>query len=168
MRWIGFFLAASSCLGIGRWAAAQMGRRVRLLEASISLIEFFKAQLAFTMAEPVSILQEAVSRKAMKDLPFVFSCLDLCRQGEIFPDAWQKSLQAERSGALSDEDRQILMDLGEILGSTSLQGQLDQLNLLQKRLQLQQDAAAERYQTSGKLYQSLGLMGGLALVIILW
>lgn len=60
------------------------------------------------------------------------------------------------------------MDLGEILGSTSLQGQLDQLNLLQKRLQLQQDAAAERYQTSGKLYQSLGLMGGLALVIILW
>lgn len=168
MRWIGFFLAATACLSIGRWASAQMNKRVQQLEAAISLIEFFKAQLVFTMAEPARILQEAVSRKAVKNLPFLSTCLDFYKQGEVFPDAWQKSLLAERSDALNSEDRQILIDLGGILGSTGLQGQLDQLNLLENRLQIQRDAAAQRYQTSGKLYQSLGLMGGLALVILFW
>ncbi len=168
MRWIGFILTAAACLGIGQWAALQMSRRVRQLEACISLTEFFKAQLAFTMAEPVSILQEAVSRRVAKNLSFLSSCLDLYEQGEIFPEAWKKSLQQERGDALTNEDRQILLDLGEVLGSTALQGQLDQLNLLESRFQIQQEAAAQRYQTTGKLYQSLGLMCGLALVILLW
>ena len=49
-----------------------------------------------------------------------------------------------------------------------LQGQIDQLNLLQSRLKSQLEAASQRYATNGKLYRSLGLMGGLLLVILLW
>lgn len=68
-----------------------MGRRVRLLEASISLIEFFKAQLAFTMAEPVSILQEAVSRKAMWIFLLFFPAWICAGRGKFFPTHGKKA-----------------------------------------------------------------------------
>ncbi len=86
----------------------------------------------------------------------------------VFPSAWEESLQTENLNALTMEDRQILADLGNVLGSTGLQGQIDQLNLLQSRLKSQWEMASQRYAINGKLYRSLGLLGGLLMVILLW
>ncbi len=168
MKWIGFLLTAAACAGVGQWAASQIHRRVHLLECSISLVEILKSQLSFTMAEPAVILREIEEKKALKDLSFLAVCLHLCKQGTAFPVAWRESLETDGLDPLTVEDRQILTDLGNVLGSTGLQGQIDQLNLLQSRLKSQLEAASQRYATNGKLYRSLGLMGGLLLVILLW
>ena len=97
------------------------------------------------MAEPAVILREIEEKKALKDLSFLAVCLHLCKQGTAFPVAWRESLETDGLDPLTVEDRQILTDLGNVLGSTGLQGPID-----------------------GKLYRSLGLMGGLLLVILLW
>lgn len=168
MKWIGFFLEAAACAGMGSWAAFQIYRRVRLLECSVSLIELFKSQLAFTMAEPAEILREIEQKKTVKDLTFLPVCLSFHQNGMAFPTAWRESLKDPAMDVLTEEERQILSDIGDVLGSTGLQGQLDQLHLLQIRLKNQLDAASQHYATSGKLYRSLGLMGGVLLVILLW
>lgn len=134
----------------------------------MSLVEFLKARLSFTLAEPAVILQEWTQTSSIKDLPFSSACLCLYEQGMVFPSAWEESLQTENLNALTMEDRQILADLGNVLGSTGLQGQIDQLNLLQSRLKSQREMASQRYAINGKLYRSLGLLGGLLIVILLW
>lgn len=134
----------------------------------MSLVEFLKARLSFTLAEPAVILQEWTQTSFIKDLPFPSACLCLYEQGMVFPSAWEESLQTENLNALTMEDRQILADLGNVLGSTGLQGQIDQLNLLQSRLKSQWEMASQRYAINGKLYRSLGLLGGLLMVILLW
>ena len=134
----------------------------------MSLVEFLKARLSFTLAEPAVILQEWTQTSSIKDLPFPSACLCLYEQGMVFPAAWEESLQTENLNALTMEDRQILADLGNVLGSTGLQGQINQLNLLQSRLKSQWEMASQRYAINGKLYRSLGLLGGLLMVILLW
>lgn len=134
----------------------------------MSLIELFKSQLAFTMAEPAEILREIEQKKTVKDLTFLPVCLSFHQNGMAFPAAWRESLKDPALDVLTEEERQILSDIGDVLGSTGLQGQLDQLHLLQIRLKNQLDVASQHYATSGKLYRSLGLMGGVLLVILLW
>ena len=108
MKWIGFLLAATACAGIGQWASSQIHRRVRLLESSMSLVEFLKARLSFTLAEPAVILQEWTQTSSIKDLPFPSACLCLYEQGMVFPSAWEESLQTENLNALTMEDRNCL------------------------------------------------------------
>lgn len=120
------------------------------------------------MAEPAEILREIEQKKTVKDLTFLPVCLSFHQNGMAFPAAWRESLKDPALDVLTEEERQILSDIGDVLGSTGLQGQLDQLHLLQIRLKNQLDAASQHYATSGKLYRSLGLMGGVLLVILLW
>ena len=97
MKWIGFLLAATACAGIGQWASSQIHRRVRLLESSMSLVEFLKARLSFTLAEPAVILQEWTQTSSIEDLPFPSACLCLYEQGMVFPSAWEESLQIRKA-----------------------------------------------------------------------
>ena len=63
----------------------------------MSLVEFLKARLSFTLAEPAVILQEWTQTSSIKDLPFPSACLCLYEQGMVFPSAWEESLQTECS-----------------------------------------------------------------------
>lgn len=145
-----------------------MHRRVRELECSISLVEAMKAELRFTLAEPSALLHELIKREWAGSLPFLKRCDDFCRRGDPFPLAWAKSIDAEKNMTMTPADMENLEILGETLGSTGLEGQIDQLALIRDRLQSQLEDAKEQYQTSGRLYRSLGVLGGIALVILLW
>ena len=74
------------------------------------------------MAEPAVILREMEEKKALKDLSFLAVCLHLCKQGTAFPVAWRESLETDGLDPLTVEDRQILTDLGNVLGSTGPAG----------------------------------------------
>lgn len=89
----------------------------------MSLVEFLKARLSFTLAEPAVILQEWTQTSSIKDLPFPSACLLPIRTGHgISFCVGGKSSNRKILNALTMEDRQILADLGNVLGSTGLQG----------------------------------------------
>lgn len=70
-------------------------------------------------------------------------------------------------GDLTRSDREILSSLGTFLGSSDRDNQLKNLQLCQKRLEENLSAAKENRKTNGRLYQSLGVLGGLFLAIVL-
>ena len=150
-------------------AAGKVYQRVRALECCITLVELIKAELLYTLAQPASLMRELQKRQAVKELSFLSRCDTLCRQGIAFPIAWRESVQESgKTMSLLAEDNELLLQMGELLGSTSLQGQIDQLERLKEQFHLQRERALEKYQTSGRLYRSLGILGGLAVVILLW
>ncbi|MBS7175411.1 MAG: hypothetical protein KH056_04425, partial [Clostridiales bacterium] len=58
--------------------------------------------------------------------------------------------------------------VGEILGSTDAQNQISTLSMLREFMtQCQKEAEKERNE-KGKLYHSLGILGGIGLAILIW
>ena len=68
---------------------------------------------------------------------------------------------------MNEEDIKILNNLDKMLGKTDIEGQLSELELVKKFIETQVNNAEEEKKKNEKLYRSLGMTIGLALVIVL-
>lgn len=68
---------------------------------------------------------------------------------------------------ITNEDRESLKSLGKMLGSTDIDGQISQINMVNIFLDEQIKEAIEQKNTNEKMYKKLGIIIGLAVVIIL-
>ena len=100
------------------------------------------------------------------DLKFLADCRDSLAQGEPFAQSFQKA--AEASGELCGKYREILLPLSRELGSTDLESQLAALSYAALRMQQLAQTEHERSQSHGKLYRTLGILGGIAAAIIVY
>lgn len=94
-----------------------------------------------------------------------FAFLGVTETDGRFHVAWTAAV--ERESALQPEERALLAELGEVLGTTDTDGQLSQLLLFQTRADVLVTQAQARYETKGKLYRTLGLLGGAAAAVLL-
>ena len=89
-------------------------------------------------------------------------------EGEGLGELWQAEIKTRLSGThLKREDREQLAGLGEVLGYLDLEMQLSSMELYLEQLELRIREAQEAAQTKQRLYQSLGVAGGIFLVILL-
>lgn len=68
--------------------------------------------------------------------------------------------------ALTPADREILSALGTCLGTSHREDQLRHLGLCLERLSLAEREARERAETNARLWQHLGVLGGLLLALL--
>ncbi len=81
-------------------------------------------------------------------------------------EAWKKALQKVKLN-FKDEDIKALENLGKLLGKTDIDGQLSRIEVTQKFLDEQIKNAEEEQIKNEKLFKSLSIITGLAIVIIL-
>jgi stage III sporulation protein AB len=100
------------------------------------------------------------------ELTFLADCRDALINGEPFAESFSHAVT--RSDALTSKHREVVMPLSRELGSTDLESQLAALSYAASRMQ--ELAASERLhsQTHGKLYRTLGMLGGVAAAIIVY
>jgi len=82
-----------------------------------------------------------------------------------FSVAWREAVQTD--AALSVDSKQLLCELGEELGTSDLYSKREILERYRSRLQQQEAAQREASQKKIKLYQSMGLLAGMAIAILL-
>lgn len=88
--------------------------------------------------------------------------------GRTFGELWRDQIQKGLAGTkLKREDREQLGVLGEILGYLDLEMQLSSIELYLEQLEIRIRDAQESLTGKQKLYQSLGVAGGIFLVILL-
>ena len=68
---------------------------------------------------------------------------------------------------INDEDRLALSNLSRLLGKTDVTGQLNQIELTTDFLEGQIKKAEQQRDKSEKMYRTLGMLIGMAIVIIL-
>lgn len=114
------------------------------------------AHIAGRMPEPFSgFLQETSAEMANLD-------------GRTFPELWQEQVKKQLTGThLKKEEQEQLAALGEVLGYLDLEMQLSSIELYLEQLELSICNAQESMAARQKLYQSLGVAGGLFLIILL-
>lgn len=83
-------------------------------------------------------------------------------------EAWEAAVRDNiKKTSLNKEDEEILVSFGKILGGSDLEGQIKNIRLTINQLKLQEDKAEKSRVKNEGMYRSLGILGGIAVVVVL-
>ncbi|MEE5992422.1 MAG: stage III sporulation protein AB [Oscillospiraceae bacterium] len=166
MKWIGILLLFLSSGGMGLYASQRLQNDVRRTEKLIALTEECSAYIRYQQPELDELIDILSTNPTYQEFHFLQSISENSNPYLMPSTIWNDAI--ENDTAVPLPTREILESLGQVLGTTDIEGQLSALEL--HRIQLQQvlSGCRERYQKQGKLYQSLGILAGCMLGVLLW
>ncbi len=143
-------------------------KRVSLLNDIVFMLSVAETQLRYACIPVNDLLNIFNENNRLKSLIFIKECRERVTSGEAFPPAWNESIQNQKELCFLIRDvLPYLIQFGEDLGSTDLDGQL---NCCEYYKQIFLKELAEREEQSkkhSKLFPVLGVMLGISAVIIL-
>lgn len=156
------FLTTSA---IGMLKSKKYIDRVDELKEMKAAISVFKTKLKYTY-EPIPEIFNEISESFNSVIGKIFKIASLNMQNINAGTAWNMAIDLGTLN-INSEDKSILKNLGKLLGETDLNGQISQIELTENFLEEQIKKAERERQKNEKLYRTLGMTGGLAIVIIL-
>ncbi|AAM24508.1 stage III sporulation protein AB [Caldanaerobacter subterraneus subsp. tengcongensis MB4] len=168
MKLIGVILTIFSTTSIGYLMAMKFKARRWILKSLISALNLLKLEITYSRTPLERALKKVAlsSDKTVGEL-FQRASLHLGEQsGLTAGEAWEKALNEWERGYLSKEEKEILRAFGTILGISDAGNQEKNFNLTMDLLKRQLNLAEEEGKKNEKLYQNLGFLLGLAIVIL--
>lgn len=162
MRWLGMILLLISAAEAGCFAANGLRRRAERIRILERLLAEMMSELKCKLPLVSDLLCTLAAEDAFQSLRFLQFA---AHRAAEFPACWANGV--EEDSDLTEGERAVLRTVGETLGSTALDGQLAVLELCAERLRAMHSEYEQYFRQRGKLYQSLGILGGIFLVIIL-
>ena len=162
MKLAGAMLLLFASVFCGISAAAQLSRKAEQIRLLRLLLTDLMNELRYTLPPVSELLRTLAGQAAYRRLSFLQTA---AADADAFPECWQRAL--EQDSQLSAETAAVLETVGQTLGATALDGQLNSLQLCAERLACLQSDAEQTAKKKGDLYRSLGLFGGLFCVILL-
>ncbi|MCL2382688.1 MAG: hypothetical protein FWC79_00510 [Oscillospiraceae bacterium] len=157
------FLGASL---IGILVSKKYANRVRELREFKSGLHMFKTKMRFTY-EPIPDIFQEISKGLNSNIGTVFSIASNNMKLLTAGRAWELAIENTRLLNINEEDKKALQNLSRLLGKTDVQGQVSQIEITESILDEQITKAEIDRKRSEKMYRSLGMIIGLAIVIIL-
>ena len=112
------------------------------------------------------LIEQLSHMEQFAELTYLASCKHMLRSGTPFAGSWKESIYA-CTDRMGKEETEILAALGDVLGSADLDSQLNAIACACTALEQRLTTAKNRNETQGKLYRSLGTLGGLAAAVLL-
>lgn len=166
LRLLGGLLVVG-CGGLGGLA---LGRREqnRLDQCRLlcSYLEGFYAQLEYSLAPLEQVAAELAAQPAFSGLVFARLC-GSCPPGVPFFRHFDAAAR-QQQGLFGPEVCRCLVSLGGQLGSAPLQSQLAALRHCRRGIGAILEGRQPKVAQNIRLYRSLGLLGGVAAVLLLW
>lgn len=174
VKWTGVILVLFSSGGFGVWSAIRWKARLKMLEKLRQMIYFLKGEITYSHAPLPEALERVGKREngALGRL-FTMAAEGICLQdGESFQEIWKREVDEIWLDygplPLEAEDREHLSGLGEHLGYLDVDMQERTLGLFLEQLDLTIDYLRSRQREKCRLYTSLGIMGGMFLVLVMY
>lgn len=166
MSWIkgiGLILVFVCCVGGGVYGSNRLHRRARFLETVEKWCAYTAAQIRYTAAPIRDIWQSAARRPEFESLVFLEGAQDTEWKEHIY-----RLLSVDAcTWELSSEDMALILEWIGGIGNSDLDGQLTHCVRYGERFAEQYRAAKEKAAGTGRLYISLGVLGGIAAVLLL-
>ncbi len=154
-----------SCSLIGILVSKKYINRVNELKEFKNALNLFKTKIRYTY-EPIPDIFKEISENVNSNISEVFknaaNKMDILAAG----DAWNLALKIDTLN-INDEDRNVLKNLSKLLGKTDLQGQINQIEMTSDYIEEQIQKAEKERSKSERMYRTLGMIIGMAIVIIL-
>lgn len=170
IKLLGALVVVFSCTLIGLTVASAYSRRpgeIRALQNALQLLETEIAYGATPLPDALSSVAERCDSRVA--LLFSLSARELMTmRGITAREAWEYALaEFYPKSALNRVDRSILLELGNSLGVSDREDQIKHLMLAKEQLKLEQAKAEDASIKNTKVYNYLGFLGGLTIVLIL-
>lgn len=160
-------LISSSLLGFSH--AKTYAKRPIELKVLQTLLQIFENEISFLS----NVLEDAfmkVSRCSdSKVAAFFEGAAKNLNEGFCASEAWEMAVRDNiKNTSLNSEDEGIIISFGKILGSSDLEGQIKNIHLTLNLLKIQEQKAEELKAKNESMYKNLGVLGGLAIIILLF
>ena len=114
-------------------------------------LNFFEEKIKFTY-EPIPDVFEEISHKVKDNIGDIFHNSSKAMQNESAGVAWENAVTNANSN-FTDEDKDIIKGLAKMLGKTDLDGQVSEIRLTSKFLDVQIKDAENEKMKNEKLYR---------------
>ncbi len=150
---------------LGLMMANKFKERVKDLKAILSILNIIETKIKYTY-EPLPQIFEDISNQFKTNIGKIFKATKDKMKQVSAGEAWDYGVENATTN-MNEEDLQILKNFDKMLGKTDVEGQLSELELMKSFIEVQIKKAEEEQRKNEKIYRSLGMTVGLALVIIL-
>lgn len=164
-KWILLIGVFSTSTIIGILISKKYSNRLQILKDMKNALNIFEVKINFSMETIPEIFTE-ISKKIKGNVGKIFKDAVVNMEFMLAGDAWEKSIETN-SESLKKEDINSLKPLGKLLGKTDIDGQVNQIKLVCEFLEEQIAEAYEEKNKNEKMYQKLGAIVGLIMVIVL-
>ena len=168
LRWLGAILVAGATSAAGLAAIQRLGARVRLLSAFVTALDVMLAEITFNLTPLPELMSLLSRRSAPPARSFFLHCACLMKRlgEEPFLTLWQKAV-GDMGAEWRAGERDVLMDLGAVLGRYDHKAQARAITLAKSRMEALLARAEGERARQGRIFGALGAASGLAIVIIL-
>ncbi len=147
---------------------AQVHNRIRELERFVRLFTVIEAQMSYTLQPTESLLKNLCSFSEFQNFSFVHLLYNKFHSGEPLQDAWKTALTAyAKHSALQKSDLERIGAFGGVFGATDITGQKENCIYFAEQLTQLCGELKKSEKSTSKLYLSLGMLGGLFIIILL-
>lgn len=155
------------CFGIwyGMYKSNDLKNRVIILKQILSMTEKIQTYIKYERRSTKNILKALKEDENLQNLKFL---KDLkISDNNIKMQFKTTVLDFAKTKRLKREDENIILSVGDILGSYDVNTQLNQFESLKINIKNTLQNAIKIYEENGKLYRSIGLLSGIFVAILL-
>ena len=152
---------------LGNCKAEKFIKRLKELISVKSALNIFENKIKFMQLPLEELFINIAENTSEKNIKNIFQKLSKdIKQNKNIHKSWEKIISSSES-YLTLEDKNILIDMGKILGATALEGQVSNIKITSSFIDKQIQKAEEEKQKNVKLYKTLGIGAGLTIIILL-
>lgn len=160
---LGIIFGMSMLIGIN--IAKKYSSRVFELKELLRALNMFEEKIKFTY-EPIPDAFEDISKNTKSEISKIFEEASINMKTMCASEAWEKAINNSNT-KMTKEDLDIIKGLAKMLGRTDLDGQVSEIRLTKKFIESKIEEAELERAKNNKLYKTLGVTIGLAIVIVL-
>lgn len=168
-KWIGLCVLGLTSAMTGMWMARRIDVRLKEYKELKRALYILASEIRY--AASLSDAAEMVGKRVDGGLGRFFADLseDMDRkEGKCLDEIWSEGIRRrQRELNLDEEDRVMLCSLGKHLTGQDAELLQNQIELLEQYVQDKQDRLAEDKRTKSRMYKSLGVLGGILIVVVL-
>ena len=165
IKYIALFIIFILSALTGTIISKSYGYRVKNLREIKNILNILKTKIKFTY-EPLKDIFEEFEKGSNTNINKLFYDINSNMKTMNIEEAWTNSIENANLN-LNKEDKEILKNLGKMLGKTDTEGQISEIDITSTFIDTQIQKAEEEKKKNEKLYKSLGIITGLVCVIIL-
>lgn len=170
-KMLGALLIITACSSWGFYLANSFKLRPVQLRTLLSAFNLLETEISYA-STPLPMALEKIAKHVTKPVNILLlKTKEELLQGDGITanEAWSKAIDYFKAQAfLDEEDLQILREFGAGLGNSDKVEQLKNLQLTKELIREQQLKAEVRRQQNERIWKTMGVLAGVALVLIMF
>lgn len=148
--------------------SARVRKKPRESERFLRLFTVMRTQIDYVLLPTSALLDKICADSEFQGFSFIHTVRDAFRSGMSFEEAWNRALQKyAATSALDAREIELLSAFAGTFGSTDKNGQTANCTYFMEELSVLTEKQRTAAEKTSRLYNALGVLAGLFLMILL-